>query len=158
MSGINPQSIRGTNTGVVVGFSHYPATDGLMEEVQPDSKSHMPIIALSTMTNLKALLPNRISFVFDFKGPSLTTDTACSASGSAFTLAVNEMLLGQLIMKLNLLISNQLNKFYRKVRLCNCGGHTIELGTVYGSDATRIGHLFAQRCVRCVGRERRRIR
>ena len=90
MTGINPQSIRGTNTGVVVGFSHYPCTEGLMDEVQPDSKNHMSMIALTTMSNLKALMPNRISFVFDFKGPSLSTDTACSGSGSAFTLAVNE--------------------------------------------------------------------
>ena len=95
MTGINPQSIRGTNTGVVVGFSHYPATEGLMDEVQVDSKNQMSKIALATMSNLKALMPNRISFAFDFKGPSLSTDTACSASGSAFTLAVNEMLLGE---------------------------------------------------------------
>ena len=96
MSGINPQSIRGTNTGVVVGFSHYPATEGLMDEVQPDWTTQKSTIALRTMSNLKALLPNRISFVFDFKGPSLSTDTACSASGTALTLAVNEMLLGKL--------------------------------------------------------------
>ena len=96
MAGINPQSIRGTNTGVVVGFSHYPTTEGLMDEVQPDWTTHMSMIALRTMSNLKALLPNRISFVFDFKGPSLSTDTACSASGTAFTLAVNEMLLGEI--------------------------------------------------------------
>ena len=94
--GINPQSIRGTNTGVVVGFSHYPMTDGYMDEVQADWNTHKSTIAATTMSNLNALLPNRISFAFDFKGPSLTTDTACSASGSAFTLAVNEMLLGEL--------------------------------------------------------------
>ena len=86
--------MRGTNTGVVVGYSHYPYTEGLMDEVHPDWTTQKSTTALRTMTNLKALLPNRISFVFDFKGPSLTTDTACSASGSAFTLAVNEMLLG----------------------------------------------------------------
>ena len=95
MSGINPQSLRGTNTGVVVGFSHSPFAEGLMEELQSDSKKMVSQIALATMCNLKTLLPNRISFAFDFKGPSLTTDTACSASGSAFTLAVNEMLLGK---------------------------------------------------------------
>ena len=94
-TGINPQSMRGTNTGVFVGTSHYPATEGLMDELQPDWTTQKSTIALRTMSNIKSLLPNRISFVFDFKGPSLSTDTACSASCSAFTLAVNEMLLGK---------------------------------------------------------------
>ena len=95
MPGINPQSIRGSNTAVVVGLCHYPTTEGLMEDVQSDSRKMMANLALVTMSNLKALLPNRISFAFDFKGPSLSTDTACSASGTAFTLAINEMLLGK---------------------------------------------------------------
>ena len=95
--GINPQSIRGTNTGVVVGFSHYPYTEGLLDEMQPDWTTHKANTALRTMSNLKTLLANRISFLFDFHGLSLTTDTACAASASAFTLAVNEMLLGQFV-------------------------------------------------------------
>ena len=94
MIGINPQSIRGTNTAVVVGFTHYPATNAFQDEVQTDSKFQMTTISLRTMTNMNTMIANRISFVFDFKGLSISTDTACSSSGSAFVLAVNEMLLG----------------------------------------------------------------
>ena len=110
--GINPQSIRGTNTGVFVGFSHYPSSEGMMEEVQADRKNQLAELSLTTMSNLKALLPNRISFVFDFKGPLLSTDTACSASGSAFALAVDEMLLGKLFLKYPLFYIEKLLRIY----------------------------------------------
>ena len=94
LPGISPQSIRNTNTGVYVGFSHYPLTEGTQDEVQPDWNSHKSRLALRLMSNLKSLLANRISFMFDFKGPSMAVDTACSASFAALYLAVNDMLLG----------------------------------------------------------------
>ena len=93
--GINPQSLRGSNTGVYVGFSHYNNTEGYLEEVQPDQTNHKGRLAFRLIGNLNSMLANRISFAFDLKGPSLTTDTACSASGSAFVLAINDLLLGQ---------------------------------------------------------------
>ena len=41
------------------------------------------------------MLSNYLSFYFDFKGPSLTVNTACSASLTAFDLAVKTLLCGQ---------------------------------------------------------------
>ena len=38
-----------------------------------------------------SLLSNRISHWFDFKGPSLTMDTACSASMSALHMACESL-------------------------------------------------------------------
>jgi acyl transferase domain-containing protein len=93
-AGICPQSFRGTKTGVFVGFSHYPGTEGYLDEIQPDMTTQKTTIGLRTMSNLKAMLANRISFVFNFKGPSLSTDTACSSSGTAFTLAVDQLKMG----------------------------------------------------------------
>jgi len=40
-------------------------------------------------------LANRLSFLFDFTGPSLATDTACSASLTALSMAVDSLRLGR---------------------------------------------------------------
>ena len=93
--GINPQTIRGTRTGVYIGISHYALSEGYPEMVQPDCASNQGKVMLSVMGNFKCLYANRISYAFDFKGPSLVTDTACSASLTAFNLAMNDLLLGE---------------------------------------------------------------
>lgn len=41
--------------------------------------------------NSKVLYANRVSFLFDFQGPSLVIDTACSASLVAMSTAVNDI-------------------------------------------------------------------
>ena len=81
-----------------MGVSHYARSDGYPDYVQADSRMNLTMISLSTLANLKALYANRISFAFDFKGPSLITDTACSASLTAFNLAINDLLLGENMM------------------------------------------------------------
>ncbi|MFG2129192.1 SDR family NAD(P)-dependent oxidoreductase [Streptomyces sp. NPDC048751] len=40
-------------------------------------------------------IANRVSYLFDFTGPSLTVDTACSASGTALELACGAVRLGE---------------------------------------------------------------
>ena len=69
-------------------------TEGYPEVIHPDLKNQMGKEMLTVMGNFKSLLANRISFLFDFKGPSLVTETACSASLTAFNLAMNDLLLG----------------------------------------------------------------
>ena len=58
-------------------------------------KNNLGMVMLGTMGNFKSMYANRISFAFDFKGPSLITDTACSASLVAFNLAMNDLRLGE---------------------------------------------------------------
>ena len=70
-------------------------TEGYPEEIQADLRGNKGLNMLTTMGNFKSLFANRISFAFDFKGPSLITDTACSASLTAFNLAMNDLKLGE---------------------------------------------------------------
>ncbi|XP_054160814.1 fatty acid synthase-like [Oppia nitens] len=95
-AGINPQSLRGSRTGVYIGVSLYACIEGLPEELQPDLRSNKQQTLLQTMGNQKGLQANRVSYVFDFKGPSMVVDTACSASLAAVNLAVNDLKLGNI--------------------------------------------------------------
>lgn len=71
--GIRPSSFRGQRCGVYVGLSSvdyaYRRADDLGS------------IDATTMTgNTGSIAANRISYVFDLRGPSMTVDTACSSS------------------------------------------------------------------------------
>jgi len=70
---IPPSSMRGNRCGVYVGLSSvdyaYRRADDLGS------------IDATTMTgNTGSIAANRISYVFDLRGPSMTVDTACSSS------------------------------------------------------------------------------
>ncbi|NXP54355.1 FAS synthase, partial [Heliornis fulica] len=74
--GINPASIRGTDTGVWVGASGSEAGEALSQDPEE-------LVGYSMTGCQRAMLANRISYFFDLKGPSLTIDTACSSSLTA---------------------------------------------------------------------------
>ena len=94
--GVSPQSLRGTDTGVYIGYSTFGMPDGLPEEVQPDSQASMTDTLLWIQGTNKCLYANRLSFVLDLKGPSLVLDTACSSSMVALNLAINDIRLGEI--------------------------------------------------------------
>uniref|UniRef100_A0A2K5Q2X1 Fatty acid synthase n=2 Tax=Cebus imitator TaxID=2715852 RepID=A0A2K5Q2X1_CEBIM len=71
--GINPASLRGTHTGVWVGVSGSEASEAL-------SRDPETLLGYSMVGCQRAMMANRLSFFFDFKGPSITLDTACSSS------------------------------------------------------------------------------
>ena len=64
------------------------------EETQPDSEASVTDSILWLQGSGFCLYANRVSFVFDFKGPSLVTETACSASLVALNIAMNDLRLG----------------------------------------------------------------
>ena len=88
---MNPQLLSGSRTGVYTGSTLF-ALDQINQRTN-DSRltTQMKIV----MTNLPGELAHRISYLFNFKGPSLFIDTACSSSSTAFTIAVNDLLLGE---------------------------------------------------------------
>ncbi|XP_023584963.1 fatty acid synthase [Trichechus manatus latirostris] len=71
--GINPASLRGTSTGVWVGVSGSEASEAL-------SRDPETLLGYSMVGCQRAMMANRLSFFFDFKGPSVALDTACSSS------------------------------------------------------------------------------
>ncbi len=76
-AGVPPSSMRGSRCGVYVGLSSvdyaYRRADDL------------GAIDATTMTgNAGSIAANRLSYVFDLRGPSMTIDTACSSSLVAF--------------------------------------------------------------------------
>ncbi len=95
--GINPQSIRGTKTGVYIGYTSIGMPDGIPEEIQPDLASSLRESFLSYPGNAKTMYANRISFLFDFKGPSMVIDTACSSSIVALDVAITDLRTGKSI-------------------------------------------------------------
>ena len=81
-----------------MGFSSFGMPDGLPEEIQADLVSSLMDTLVHYPGTGKNFYANRISFVFDFKGPSMTIDTACSSSMVALDTAVTDMRLGMFLM------------------------------------------------------------
>ncbi|KAJ0418299.1 lovastatin nonaketide synthase [Aspergillus carlsbadensis] len=80
--------MEGSNTGVYVGVMTADYHDIQMRD--PDS------FATYTATGTaRSILSNRVSYVFDLKGPSITFDTACSSSLVALHQAVQALRNGE---------------------------------------------------------------
>jgi acyl transferase domain-containing protein/NADPH:quinone reductase-like Zn-dependent oxidoreductase/acyl carrier protein len=101
-SGLPPSAVAGANIGVYVGASSLDY--GNLHSADPAAiESHF-------MTgNTLSILSNRISYIFDMRGPSFTVDTACSSSLVAFSQAQAAIVSGRIDMAIvagvNLLLS-----------------------------------------------------
>lgn len=79
-AGVSQEQLSGSMTGVYVGnFCPEQSLAGLK-----DMESMTPYTATGTCTTM---LSNRINYVLDLKGPSLTIDTACASSAYALHMA-----------------------------------------------------------------------
>ncbi|WP_445166123.1 type I polyketide synthase [Mycolicibacterium sp. Dal123E01] len=90
-AGIPPDSLAGTDVGVFVGgFTlDYQLLQNQGHTSRYRFKSHSATGMMMTM------LANRISHAFDFRGPSMTVDTACSGSLVAVHLAAQSIWNGE---------------------------------------------------------------
>jgi acyl transferase domain-containing protein len=78
------ESLRGTKTGVFAGLMSTDYHDIQARDVMSLSQYHATGTA-------RSILSNRISYFYDFRGPSITIDTACSSSLVAVHLAVQAL-------------------------------------------------------------------
>jgi acyl transferase domain-containing protein len=88
-AGLVPARLAGSRTGVYIGqsTSDYAVLNG-----------GGPLAELGTYTNpglSPAVTANRLSYLWDLRGPSLTVDTACSSSLVAVHLAVGALRTGE---------------------------------------------------------------
>lgn len=72
---------RGSNTGVFIG-------SGASDFAQMSTYSPCHVNEYTATGGSLAIHSNRLSFYFDLRGPSMTIDSACSASGSALQVAM----------------------------------------------------------------------
>lgn len=89
-AGIPPSSLRGSRTGVFVGLS--AGEYGYLTLTDPTTVDVWSATGAAT-----SIAANRLSYLFDLRGPSLTLDTACSSSLVAVHQAVQSLRRGECV-------------------------------------------------------------
>jgi acyl transferase domain-containing protein/aryl carrier-like protein len=87
-AGYGGDSLRGSNTGVFVGYSEDSEYLKYVQDIAPSSK------IMATSGNIKSIVASRISYIMDFHGPSMMIDTACSSSLVAIHMACQSLIQG----------------------------------------------------------------
>ncbi len=88
-AGIPPSSLAGEEVGVFVGASAQDYGNSKLFDIAAGD-------AYFATGNTLSLISNRISYIFDFRGPSFTVDTACSSSLVALNEAVAAIRAGRI--------------------------------------------------------------
>ncbi|MDP5209829.1 SDR family NAD(P)-dependent oxidoreductase [Microbulbifer sp. 2205BS26-8] len=88
--GLTLEETRGKKVGVFIGIT---STD--YAEIQRCQHNREFIDAHTNTGTTLAIAANRLSYFFDFKGPSLAIDTACSSSLTAVHLACQNLASGE---------------------------------------------------------------
>src|SRR5207248_7579503 len=70
-AGIDPETLRDSDTGVFCGVA------GIDYDTLWKASPYSPH---GVIGNISSVLSGRVSYFFDFTGPSVTVDTACSSS------------------------------------------------------------------------------
>ncbi|MGH3958724.1 SDR family NAD(P)-dependent oxidoreductase [Mycobacterium sp.] len=115
-----PERLAGSRTGVFIGISTNDY--GYLRVGQPQL-----VDAYSGTGNALSIAANRLSYVYDFRGPSMAIDTACSSSLVAVHLACRSLRDGECTLALaggvNVILSPALMINFTKARLMAPDGH-----------------------------------
>ncbi|WP_438431723.1 SDR family NAD(P)-dependent oxidoreductase [Gorillibacterium sp. sgz500922] len=93
-AGYGGRKLSGTKTGVYVGFASNSSYHNMIFDMDPD------LVPIALAGNIAAMLPTRISYMLDLKGPTLILDTACSSALVAVHLACQAIRSGDCSMAL----------------------------------------------------------
>ena len=117
---IPPHALAGTRTGVFVGISSYDYSR--LQFNDPEM-----IDAYAGTGNAHSIAANRLSYVFDFRGPSMAVDTACSSSLVSVHLACQSLRSGESDVALaggvNLILTPELTITFSQARMLAPDGH-----------------------------------
>ncbi|KFA47547.1 hypothetical protein S40293_02162 [Stachybotrys chartarum IBT 40293] len=120
-AGYSISQLKGSSTGVFVG----QMSDDYRDLLLRDLDSH-PQYAGTGIA--RSILANRVSYVFDWKGPSVNTDTACSSSLVALHQAVQSLRSGEcemaVVAGVNLVFSPELFSFLSSLRMLSPHGRS----------------------------------
>lgn len=92
-AGVVPSTLRGSRCGVFVGVASIDYAYRLADDLEAIGPS-------SATGNTSSIASNRISYLFDLRGPSMSVDTACSSSLVAFHQACQAIRSGETEMAL----------------------------------------------------------
>lgn len=90
-AGYGGQVLKGSNTGVYVGFAD-TMKDSYQRMIYDTDSS---LVSQSIASNLGAIIPSRMSYYLDLNGPSMVVDTACSSSLVSVHLACKAIINGE---------------------------------------------------------------
>ncbi|SEM99126.1 Acyl transferase domain-containing protein [Pseudomonas sp. ok272] len=103
-AGVKPSSVRGSQCGVYLGIASTDYAYRLSHDLS--------LVDSSTATgNTLSIAANRLSYIYDLRGPSMAVDTACSSSLVAFHQACQAIQSGEIDQALTGGVSLHLHPF-----------------------------------------------
>ncbi|WP_068618326.1 non-ribosomal peptide synthetase [Paenibacillus tuaregi] len=90
-AGYGGDALHGSRTGVFIGYNGDALHDykRIIETLDPDA------LSMAAPGNLSSMIPSRISYLLNLRGPAISVDTACSSSLVAVHLACQSIRSGE---------------------------------------------------------------
>ncbi|WP_152392877.1 type I polyketide synthase [Paenibacillus guangzhouensis] len=90
-AGYGGDALHGSRTGVFIGYNGDALHDykRIIEALDPD------VLSMAAPGNLSSIIPSRISYLLNLRGPAISVDTACSSSLVAVHLACQSIRSGE---------------------------------------------------------------